>query len=215
MNKFLEKVGVSIVARVGITLGIAVAVALLAGGVHFFVKSLGPRDTEKAPLAKVKVISEDMGFYVKSQKIEGRVYRLETLTEDAPAVIYCQSEEHGAVWCRELAALGYVAYCYDLSDGEKARQKELQAIVDGIRELRFVNRRKVYLLGEAHGCLTASTFAFENTGKIAGLMLLSPGFNPLEISRKARRYSKPVLVLDASLPQSSLLQEISSYIGSD
>jgi|GEM_PF-5243944 len=212
MSKFLEKVGVSIAARVGWTIGIAAAVFLLGWAGYAVVKGMAPRETVKAPVTKTKVISEDMAFYAGKEKISGKIYRDEMVSGSAPAVIYCQGMDYGLPWCRELAGMGYVAYCFDFGDGEKLRRSQLERVLKGIRELRFVDKDRVYLLGEANGCLTASTVTFDKSGQVKGLMLISPGFNPLEISRKARRYKGEILVLDGALPQGSLLEEVKDFV---
>ena len=212
MNKFMEKVGVSLASRVGWTLGIAALVFLIAWIGYAVIKGMAPRETVKAPVTKTKVISEDMSFYAGKEKVDGKIYREETLTGEVPAVIYCQSISYGLPWCRELAGSGYVAYCFDFGEGEKQRESQLEAVLKGIRDSRFVDKDKVFLLGESNGCLTAASVTFNNSGRIAGLMLVSPGFNPLEISRKARRYKGEILVLDGSLPQKDLLEEIKDFV---
>ena len=70
----------------------------------------------------------------------------------------------------------------------------------------------MFLLGEANGCLTAATVAFENARKIKGLILVSPGFNPLEISRKAKKYPGTILVVDDALGRKANLEEIRDFI---
>ena len=212
MNKFLEKVGISIASRVGWTVGIAAVVILLAGIGYSVVRNMAPRETVKAPVTKTKVISEDMAFYAGKEKVEGKVYRPEILESQVPTVIYCQNRENGIPWCRELAGLGYVSYCFDFPDGEKLRKKQLEAVLKGIRNQRFVDKDQVYLLGESAGCLSAAQVTFDHAGKVAGLMLVSPGFNPLEISRKSKKYRGEILVLDGALPQKSLLGEIQEFI---
>ena len=106
-----------------------------------------------------------------------------------------------------------MAYCFDFQgDGEKAREKDLETVLKGIRNLRHVDRDKVYLLGEANGCLTACTIAFENPKRIRGLILVSPGFNPLEISRKAKRYNGTVLIVDDAQGRKANLEEIRDFV---
>ena len=198
MSAFLQKVGVAIASRLGITAGIALVVAALAGGGAWWMKSQAPRDTVKAKETGLKLDVEQLSFYGdRDIKVDGTVYRpSETLDEALPVIIYCQAKSYGESWCRSLAGTGIIAYCFDFQgDGEKARVKELEAVLKGIRNLRYADPDKVYLLGEANGCLTASTVAFDNPKKIKGLILVSPGFNPLEISRKAKRYTGTVLLL--------------------
>ena len=215
MGAFLQKVGVSIASRLGITAGIALVVAALVGGGYWWVKSQAPRETVKAKETGLKLDVEQLSFYgSKDIRVDGTVYRpSEILDEPLPAIIYCQSKSYGEEWCRSLSGTGAVAYCFDFQgEGEKARVKELEAVLKGIRELRYVDPDKVYLLGEANGCLTASTVTFENARKIKGLILVSPGFNPLEISRKAKRYPGTVLIVDDALGRKANLEEIKDFI---
>jgi hypothetical protein len=215
VSAFLQKVGVAIASRLGITAGIALVVAALAGGGYWWMKSQAPRDTVKAKETGLKLDVEQLSFYGdRDIKVDGTVYRpSETLDEALPVIIYCQAKSYGESWCRSLAGTGIIAYCFDFQgDGEKARVKELEAVLKGIRNLRYADPEKVYLLGEANGCLTASTVAFDNPKKIKGLILVSPGFNPLEISRKAKRYAGTILVVDDAQGRKANLQEIADFI---
>ena len=215
MSRFLEKVGVSIASRLGITVGIAAIVAALVGGGYWWVKSQAPRDTVKDKESGLKLDVEELSFYgAKDSLVLGTVYRpSEILGEKLPCVIYVQDKSYGESWCRSLAGTGAVAYCFDFKgDGEKARVKDLEAILKGIRNLRHVDPDKIYLMGEANGCLTACTVTFDNPKKIKGLILVSPGFNPLEISRKAKRYSGTVLVVDDAKGRKANVEEIKDFI---
>ena len=215
MSRFLEKVGVSIASRLGITIGIAAIVAALVGGGYWWVKTQAPRDTVKDKESGLKLDVEQLSFYgAKDSLVLGTVYRpSDILDEKLPCVIYVQDKSNGESWCRSLAGTGAVAYCFDFKgDGEKARVKDLEAVLKGIRNLRHVDPDKIYLMGEANGCLTACTVAFDNPKKIKGLILVSPGFNPLEISRKAKRYSGTILVVDDAKGRKANIEEIKDYI---
>ena len=214
MNRFLEKVVVTIASRIGSTAASALIVAAVLGGGYWWDKSKAPRETVKAETG-AKVDVEDLCFYgTGGERVDGKVYRpSDDLGGPHPAVIYCQDKSYGDSWCRSLAGMGVVAYCFDFKgEGEDARVKELESVLKGIRNLRHVDKDKVYLLGEANGCLTACTAAFDNSKKIEGLILVSPGFNPLEISRKAKRYSDTILVVDDALGRKANLAEIKDFI---
>ncbi|MBR5256708.1 MAG: hypothetical protein IKV62_08035 [Bacteroidales bacterium] len=215
MGAFMQKVGVSIASRLGITAAIALIVAALLGGGYWWVKSNSPRDTVKDKPTGVKVEMEELSFYGKNDtKVVGKVYRQADLADnDRPVVIYCQDISYGEGWCRSIAATGAVCYAFDFQgDGEKARAKEMDAVLKGIKNLRYVDADKVYLLGEGNGCLAACTAAFSNPKKIKGLILVSPGFNPLEISRKAKRYNGTILVVDDARGREANLKEIQDFI---
>ena len=215
MSAFLQKVGVAIASRLGITAGIAVVVAALAGGGYWWLKTQAPRETVKVKETGVKVDVEELCFYGgKDVRVDGTVYRpSENIAQPLPVVIYCQDKSYGESWCRSLAGTGVVAYCFDFKgDGEKARVKDLETVLKGVRSIRYADPEKVYLLGEANGCLTACTVAFDNPKKIKGLILVSPGFSPLEISRKAKRYAGTVLVVDDALGRKANIGEIKDFI---
>ena len=213
MNKFLEKVGVSIASRIGITAAIALVAAAAVGIGYGWLRSNNPRETVKAEHG-VKVDVEELSFYAVKDKVTGKVYRAaDALDEPRPAVIYCQDTSYGDSWCRSLAGTGAVCYCFDFQgEGEKERVKELETVLKGIRELRHTDKDRIFLLGEGNGCLTASTVTFAHAKKVKGLILVSPGFNPLEISRKARAYRGTVLVVDDAIGRQANLAEIEEFI---
>jgi len=198
-------------------LGAVFLLALIGGGFLLLYKGGGEKvqNTVKSN-SGVRVITEQMGFYYKDNLISGQVYRPidKDSTYRVPAVVYCQSVEYGQEWCRELAACGFVAYAFNFtSDDAKLRQNELKEVMKQISNLRYVKPNKVFLLGEGNGCRTACEFTFDNPKKLAGLMLLSPGFNPLEMSRKAKRYNGQILVVDeAHLGHDKCVQEIAEHV---
>ena len=102
MGAFLQKVGVSIASRLGITAGIALVAAALLGGGYWWMKSLAPRETVKAKETGVKLDVEPLCFYGDGDiKVDGTVYRpSETLDQPLPAIIYCQAKSYGESWCR-------------------------------------------------------------------------------------------------------------------
>jgi len=205
---------VAIASRLGITAAIATVAAAIFGGGYWWLQTRNPRETVKAE-AGVKVDVEDMSFYGNGgDKVDGRVFRpAETLEQQLPAVIYCQSKDYGESWCRSLAGTGAVCYCFDFrGEGEKERVMELEAVLKGFRNLRYVDKDRIYLLGEANGCLTACTVTFDKSQKIKGLILVSPGFNPLEISRKAKRYKGTILVVDDARGRKANLGEIGNFL---
>ena len=210
----MEKVGVSIASRIGITAAIALIAAGVLGGGYWWVKSLAPRETVKAKETGVKVDVEELAFYDGGEKIVGTIYRpADTLDEPRPAVIYCQDRSYGESWCRSLAGTGAVCYCFSFnSESEKARVKELETVIRGIRDLRHTDKNRVFLLGEGNGCVTAATATFDKPKLVKGLILVSPGFNPLEISRKAKRYKGTVLVVDDALGRKANLADIGDFI---
>lgn len=208
MNTFWKKV-LTRLGVLGITGGVLVGAGAL--GIHW-VKKQNPQTAVSASGTKMKVITEPMGFYNGNEKIDGTVYRPQESGKNLPCIIYCQNTVHGDRWCRDLAARGFLTYSFDLGDGEKQRVAAVKTAVKALREHRFTDKSKVFLLGEGNGCPTACTATFDQPDKTAGLILVSPGFNPLEISAKAKRYRKQILVVDSALGTSANIDEIVAYV---
>lgn len=197
--------------------GLFVVILLGLGGLLVFRKGPSNQQVVKGENG-VKVASEPLGFYVKDRVVNGQVFHLDADTTKTlkPAVVYCQNVEYGTPWCREIASQGIVAYCFDFTAEDlKTKEKELKEVVKQVGALRYVDSSRVYILGEGSGCHAACNYTFDNPRKVAGLMLLSPGFNPLEISFKARHYKGQVLVIDESLGHKSALTEILEYINAE
>jgi pimeloyl-ACP methyl ester carboxylesterase len=191
----------------------AAVLAVIGGIAYHFINGLSPRDTVTS-YTGVKVDVEPMSFYRGGDKISGRIYRPVLENADRiPVVIYCQNISYGEHWCKDLAGKGFLCYCFDFAgDGEKARIADLGAVVKNIGEQRCADPGHIYLLGESNGCKTASLTFFDHPKQIAGLILISPGFNPLELSRKARRFKGDILVVDGAQAKWNAATEIADYI---
>jgi len=206
MKKFLQVLGVVFL----------ILIVGIAGLVLYKGKGGGPdiREVLKSDQG-VKVTAEALGFYYKNELINGQVFRpvLADSTGRLPAVVYCQNVEKGKAICRDIAANGFVVYSFDFtSDKERTRINEIGQVVKQVGGLRNVDSSKIYILGEGQGCMDACSYTFDNSRKVAGLILMSPGFNPLELSWKAKRFSKDILIVDSSLGIKSNVKEIVSYI---
>lgn len=210
MKEFWKKV----LVRLGV---VAVVIAVLAAAFGigiWWVKKQNPQNMVKASTVKAKVVTESLGFYNGKEKVDGTVYRPQETGKDLPCIIYCQNTEHGDRWCRDLAARGFVTYSFELGEGEKSRIAAVKTAVKTLRDNRFTDKKRVFILAEGNGCPTACAAAFDMPDKTAGLILVSPGFNPLETFPKARRYRKQILIVDSSLGITANLDEIVSYAAS-
>ena len=209
MNEFFKKV----LLRLAVIATVAAILAIIAFVALWFVRKNSPQTTVKASVTKTAVLTESLSFHDGEGKIEGVIYRPEGVEGNRPSVIYCQDTAHGDRWCREMAGLGYIAYCFNLGEGENERAVRVKKVIEKIRAHRFTDKKATYLLAEGNGCPAACAAAFDNPDKLAGLILVSPGFNPLEAYRKAKRFRKPILVVDSSLGISKNVDEIAAYIG--
>ena len=80
MKKFLKKTGIG-----------ALVLALIGGILWGILHKQNPRDTVTS-YTGMKVDVEKMAFYLKNDKISGRIYRpVQDSTDRMPAVIYCPS----------------------------------------------------------------------------------------------------------------------------
>lgn len=199
-------------------LGVVFIVILLGAGGLLLYKGGGKPDKPQIQQTiksddGTKVTSEALGFYYKDILINGQVYRPSDGKGQMPAIIWCQSIDSGKPYCRELAAKGFVTYSFDFpSEDMTARVNQLKSVVKQVSGLRYVSGTRVFLLGAGSGCLTACNFTFDNPRDIKGLILFSPGFNPLEISRKASRYNGQILVVDVNRGMKASVQEIEDFV---
>ena len=202
MKKFLKATGIT-----------AAVLALIGGIAYHFIHGLSPRETVTS-YTGVEVDVEPMGFYNGNTKIAGRVYRpIGGEAGERPAIIYVQNTGNGERWCKALAGKGFICYSFDFAgDGEKARIKDLETVLKSIQDQRHTDAGRIYLLGESNGCMTATLTFLDHQKQVAGLILISPGFNPLEISRKARRFKGDILIVDGSQAMWNAATEIADHI---
>lgn len=129
-----------------------------------------------------------------SQQIYGELYMPRYIDKKVPIIIYCHGlggyHEDGVQYAKELAKLGYGAYCFDFcggsplsrSDGSTlemsifTEQKDLEAVIKMIQELDFVDKDNIFLLGSSQGGVVSAITAAKNPEIIRGMMLLYPAF---------------------------------------
>lgn len=132
------------------------------------------------------------------RRIYGVVYIPQEAGEQMPAVIYAHgygvTHQNGIQYAEKLAENGYAVYCFDFcgggngskSDGSPlemsifTEQADLEAVIDMVRELDYVDRENIFLFGASQGGLVAGITAAENEEKLQGLILLYPGFEIAE-----------------------------------
>ncbi len=112
MKKFLKITGIT-----------ALILALLSGILWGILRKQNPRDTVTS-YTGAKVEIEKMAFYLKGDKISGRIYRpVQDSLDKMPAVIYCHSlgkgMEDGDSFCRGAAGKGYVGFSFDFRGGSR------------------------------------------------------------------------------------------------
>lgn len=138
----------------------------------------------------------------QTQRDGNRIYGVAYIPLDAgermPAVIYAHgygvTHQNGIQYAEKLAAHGYVVYCFDFcgggngsqSDGSPlemsifTEQADLEAVIETVRTLDYVDSENVFLFGASQGGLVSGITAASNREEIQGLILLYPGFEIVE-----------------------------------
>lgn len=106
-----------------------------------------------------------------AQRGENRIYGVIYIPQDAgevmPAIVYAHglggSHRSGQQYAEAMASRGYVVYCFDFcggspgsrSDGSQydmsifTEQADLEAVIDRIRQLEYVDGDNIFLLGSS------------------------------------------------------------------
>lgn len=176
--------------------------AALTGGFKYYQAKTSPRQTVRAEGARVHV--EELSFFDGMDKTYGKLYRPadDTLGRH-PVVIFCHGISVNADWfdayCRSAAAKGFYAYAFDFTGGSptsrstghntlkmtvEGEKKQLLYVLNRIRREPFTDRSKVFVAGHSLGGLVAALAAKESRRDIAGLILLSPSFNLVDMGQE-------------------------------
>ena len=131
-------------------------------------------------------------------QIYGVIYVPQDAGETMPAVLYAHgygvTHQNGVQYAERLAAAGYVVYCFDFcgggnssqSDGSPlemsifTEQADLEAVLEMVRELDYVDPENVFLFGASQGGLVSGITAAAHVDEVRGLILLYPGFEIVE-----------------------------------
>ena len=135
-------------------------------------------------------------WYVQrdGNRIYGILYLPQNAQDKLPAVIFSHgfggNYQVGAQYAQALAERGYVVYCFDFcggspgsrSDGSTlemsifTEQADLEAVIDGIRELEYVDDENLFLMGSSQGGAVSAITAAAHPDEIRGMVLLYPAF---------------------------------------
>lgn len=121
----------------------------------------------------------------------------QAVAEQMPVVIYAHgygvTHQNGIQYAEKLAERGFVVYCFDFcggstgsrSDGSPlemsvlTEQADLEAVIEMVRELDYVDSDQVFLFGASQGGVVSGITA-ANKEKLKGLILLYPAFELVE-----------------------------------
>lgn len=138
--------------------------------------------------------TEELWAQRDGNQIYGIVYIPRDAGEQMPAVIYSHgfggTHRAGEDYAKALARRGYVVYCFDFcggapgsrSDGSTlemsvfTEQADLEAVMDMVRGLDYVDSENVFLMGTSQGGAVSAITAAEHQEEVAGLILLYPAF---------------------------------------
>lgn len=164
-------------------------------------EALSVLETENTqPPEKLTYEYETQELYARRD--ENQIYGVVYIPQDAggqlPAVIYAHgygvTHQNGIQYAEELAERGFVVYCFDFCGGGNGSQSDgsplemsifteksdLEAVIEMVRGLDYVDNEHVFLFGASQGGLVAGITAAANQEKIQGLILLYPGFEIAE-----------------------------------
>lgn len=128
------------------------------------------------------------------KRIYGEIFVPKHAGEKLPAVIFSHgfggSYQVGAPYAQGLAARGYVVYCFDFcggspgsrSDGSPlemsifTEQADLEAVIQMVKSLDYVDRENVFLMGSSQGGAVSAITAAANPEEVRGAVLLYPAF---------------------------------------
>lgn len=144
----------------------------------------------------------------RTLRIAGRLYVPAELIDGTkpdvtfPTVIishgFNDTYDHTSEHARYLASRGIVSYVYDFcggsvrshSDGDmldmsvNTEQTDLQAVASRIRELPFVDRRRLFLMGCSQGGMVSAMEGADHPRDYAGMVLFYPAFVIPDDARK-------------------------------
>lgn len=124
--------------------------------------------------------------------IRGTEYREESSGKPCPAAVICHGfggNQYDLVfYARELAKLGYAAYCFDFcggcvtgrSDGSSldmtidTEAADLKAVLDYVKSLPYIEKDHIVLMGGSQGGYVAGIVAAERGKEIERLVLFYP-----------------------------------------
>lgn len=139
--------------------------------------------------------SEELGAVRDDgNEIYGVIYVPEGTEEQMPAVIishgFGRNYRVGIPYAEALARRGYVTYCFDFcggspgsrSDGStldmsiRTEQRDLEAVMEMIRGLDYVDSDNLFLMGTSQGGAVSAVTGAAHEEKVRGMVLLYPAF---------------------------------------
>lgn len=169
------------------------------------------KQQSKEKQAKYQVIDQIWRIQQDRVDIYGHIYLPQGLAGKKKAVILA----HGLAgnyrdltsYAKYLASRGYVAYTFDFPGGAKngqssgvdqlkmsifTEEKNLQLVLNTIKNRTDVDRKQVSLLGESQGGAVAAMLASKYPQEVKSLILLYPAFSITDYAQAAFKSEKQV-----------------------
>ncbi|MFR8011399.1 MAG: alpha/beta fold hydrolase [Clostridia bacterium] len=193
--------------------------------------SNGGQDVTPTEEKEYTYTTQELWCSNSGKKIYGQIYLPDGVSAPMPAVILSHSFSltHASMnsYCINLAKKGYAAYCFDFcggstsskSDGETSEMTvftevcDLEAVLDHLRSLSYIDRDNIFLLGTSQGGLVSALAAAERPTQVRGLILMYPGFS---IAKQVTDFFKNPDDLDQlfDLPMISMMPVGENYVKS-
>ena len=150
--------------------------------------------TETAAIMETEYEIQELYVQRDEYQIYGEIYIPQNIDQKMPAVIYSHgfggSHHSGAQYAQALASRGYVVYTFDFCGGSPGSQsdgsilemsvftekEDLEAVIDMIQGLDYVDQNNIFLLGTSQGGAVSAIAGAEHEDEIRGMILLYPAF---------------------------------------
>ena len=159
------------------------------------------KENEMNEKSDYQYVKKEMYTNREDLNIYGELYMPREVHEKIPTIIYCHgfagSYEYGIQYAKQLAKKGYAVYCFDFCGGSPSsksdgstldmsiftEQKDLEAVIEMIQGLDFVDKDNIFLLGSSQGGAVSAITAAANQEKIRGMILLYPAFVLVDLAK--------------------------------
>ena len=144
---------------------------------------------------KYKIQKQVIEIRANGRKIYGEILLPEGKSGPLPTVICSHGYGSSYTLCesmagRPLAAQGYAAVCCDFCGGSRktksdltmmdmsiyTEKEDLLAIIDHVKQLDFVDRDNLFLLGESQGGMVSAITAVDRVDDLKAMVLYYPAF---------------------------------------
>lgn len=164
--------------------------------------SADEKENEMSEKINYQYVKKELYTTREDLSIYGELYMPQEVHKKIPTIIYSHgfagSHEYGIQYAKQLAQKGYAVYCFDFCGGSPSsqsdgstldmsiftEQKDLEAVIEMIQGLDFVDKDNIFLLGSSQGGAVSAITAAANQEKIRGMILLYPAFVLVDLAKE-------------------------------